>query len=234
MEQTNKKTVQDILTNQHQDIKKEKMKDIYKGAGVIIALFLASMVAIFGIFNTFTIDLIEAISRLESTGEKVANYALLVIFIVTMTFLSTVYWKKKDTLSKISTILSLFGVLVAMAIILIFFINNIMYPLLTILVLGITFFLFNMLFDTLGLKGIFFYLVIAIILIIFGFKGMDKSQISTLFTVSQFAMALLLFIGTTYPRIRQLMFKIGTRNNTDIDGSVQTNNNDDDDNDEVE
>jgi hypothetical protein len=81
-----------------------------------------------------------------------------------------------------------------------------------------------MLFNTIGIVGVFSTVTLFSVFLIFMIKSGIEYTGSFLFTSIQVLLSLLLFLGTTYPRIRSMLFKIGTRDNVDIDGSMNTTN----------
>ena len=85
-----------------------------------------------------------------------------------------------------------------------------------------------MLFNTIGIVGVFSTVTLFSVFLIFMIKSGIEYTGSFLFTSIQVLLSLLLFLGTTYPRIRSMLFKIGTRDNVDIDGGMNTRNDDDD------
>ena len=214
-------------TVDNEELQQHSLKELF----IIISLLGASFISIFGIYNVFGFNLIDSINNITVLSEKIANYALLLLFSITLFIMSSIYWKKKDFFSKMQIIGFLILVLGIMIGIMILWINNFIYPLISILILGISFFLFNMLFNTIGLLGVFYSVSIFSVFIVFMVKMGWSTEMGTLFSIIQGFLAFLLFLGTTYPRIRSLFFKIGTRNNVEFDGSVQTSNDDDDDDD---
>ena len=202
----------------------EKEQSTYKEWIIIIALFVASFVSIFGIYNVADISLLNSIHNIPEHSERYANYTLLLLFSATMFIVSTIYWKKKDLLAKMQVMIFLFLILALMILIMIVWVNNFIYPFLSLILLGITFFLFNMLFNTIGLVGLFFSVSLFSVMLVLMLKQGIGTNFSTLFTLIQFFFVLILFLGTTYPRIRSQLFKIGTRDNVELDGSMQTSN----------
>ena len=195
----------------------------------IISLLIASFISVFGIYNTFEVSLIHSISEIPETSEKIANYALLGLFTLTMFVMSTIYWKKKDFFSKMQVIGFLILILVIMVGIMAMWINNFLFPFVSLIILGITFFLFNMLFNTIGIIGVFFSITLFSVFMVFMLKIGVGTTASSIFTIIQTFVALLLFLGTTYPRIRSMLFKIGTRDNVELEGSgMQSSHNDND------
>ena len=72
-----------------------------------------------------------------------------------------------------------------------------------------------MLFDTIGTKGFFFFLVIFLLIVTGIYKAGIHSNI-VLINLIEWVFVLIIFIGTTYPSLRRVLFKVGTQNNVDI------------------
>lgn len=200
----------------------------FKEWGAIALLFIASFISVFGIYNVFHFSLVDSINNIPVLSERLANYALLSLFAITMFVMSTIYWKKKDFFSKMQVLGFLSLILIIMIGIMALWIHNFAYSFVALVILGITFFLFNMLFNTIGLVGVFFSVSLFSVLMVFMMKMGVGTTASSVFTIVQTFIALLLFLGTTYPRIRSMLFKIGTRDNVEMDGSMQTSSDNDD------
>jgi len=185
----------------------------------IFILLVASFISVFGIYNNYNYHLIGFISEIEDKHEAIANYTLLGIFSFTMIFLQSIHWKRKDMLSKFSIMVVLAVAIVSMLAIIYFYVDNFLFPLLSIVILGMTFYLIELVFITLGISGIFFATVIYSIISIGFIKVGIATDFKTVFSNTQIFLALLLFLGAAYPRIKSALFQIRTRDNIELDNN---------------
>jgi len=197
------------------DIEKNNIK---KDIIILISLFLLSFISIFGIYNTFTINLIDILNSIPNSGERYANYLILGLFVLTMGVLQGINLKKKDLFGKLSVIVGIIVMIAVILTIILFYTKSLMYPILTMVIIGITMYLLELVFVTIGTKGFFFFLTLFGLGIVWLYKSGVK-EYTILVTVTELAIVLLLFIAATYPRIKNLMFHIGTRDNIDISNS---------------
>jgi hypothetical protein len=179
-------------------------------------LFALSLLSVFGIYNTFTTDLIDIINRIPDNTEKIANYAIIVLFVGVMGTLQGINLKKKDLFAKMGVIAGIVFAIVAILAIILFFTKSLLYPLMSLVIIGITMYMLELVFMTIGAKGFFFFLTLFGLGIVALYKTGHK-DFDFLVTVSELGLALLLFLAATYPRIKSLLFRIGTRDNIDID-----------------
>ena len=187
---------------------------------IVMGILIASFVSIFGVYNTFSdINVIEMIWNIDDTKEKVANFGIVILFMITMVALQGIHFKRKGLFEK-GYILFGVGVMIAsIGFLMFFFSNNIMYPLISIAVIGLTLFLFELVFMTIGLKGLFFVLIIFSIALISLLKKGHVEEIATIVTLIEVGLALVLFIGATMPRLKSLILRIGTRDNVEFDNN---------------
>jgi hypothetical protein len=208
-------------------IQKKFREEKIKEGVVVFALLIASFISMFGIYNIYDFSLVSFILQIEDNNEKIGNFLLLGIYSGTMLYLSSLYWKKKEAYSKFKILIFLLVVLVVMIGIMFFFINNFIFPFLSLIITGITFLLFNMLFNTIGIVGVFSTVSLFSIFLVYMIKSGIEFTGGTLFTSIQVLLSLLLFVGTTAPRLKTLFFKIGTQDNVEFDGSVNSSSSDD-------
>ena len=201
--------------NREEEIEKIKNSSVNKNIMIIISIFILSLISVFGIYNTFGIgDIYHMIINIDKDSDRYANITIGVIFGVTMIILQGVNFKRKTIMEKG---VFLFGIAILLGIImtLVFsFTHTIIYPLITMVIIGISIYLFDFVFVTLGVKGFFFFLSI-FSLVIIGLLKAGISSTSLIFLV-EFLISIILFLSATYPRIKQILFKIGTRDNVDI------------------
>jgi hypothetical protein len=181
----------------------------------LLFLFVLSLFSVFGVYNTFTLDLIEIIEHIPDPQERWANYAIMILFVIVMGTLQGINLKKKDLFGKIGVILGIGAAIAAILAIVLFYSNNLFYPILSMLIIGTTMYMLELVFLTIGPKGFFFFLTLFGVGLIALYKQ-GYHDFSFLVTVAELALALLLFIAATYPRLKALMFSIGTRDNIDI------------------
>lgn len=195
-----------------------KNTSTWKEIGILAALFAISMVSVFGIYNVFTINLIDLISKIPDASERYANYAIAAMIAVMFAVLQTVNMKKRDSFGKIGVILFIILTAVAILGITLFFTKSLLYPFMSLLLIGMLAYMFDLVFSTIGAKGFFAFTVLFGLGIVALYKnGVDAPK--TLITLAELSMALILFIAATYPRIKALMFHIGTRDNIDIENT---------------
>ena len=187
--------------------KKELIKILFIG--------LISFLAIFGIYNTFTINLIEILNGINVPKEKYANYFILIVTMVTMVVLQGINFRKKHLMEKMSTILILSLIVASILAVIFFFTSTIIYPLLSLMIVGLTTYLLDLAFATLGLRGFFFF-VLGLSLAVLAFYKLGFHSSEFLINMGQVVLALILFLGATYPRIKSNLFKIAVRDNVDI------------------
>ena len=216
-----------------EDFVKKSVKDNdrnLKEYFMIFLLLLASFISVFGIYNNYEYSLINFISQIENNKEAWANYALLGIFSFTMIFLQSIYWRRKDMLSKLSIMLIIGLAIAAMLAILFYYIDNFLFPAMSLMIIGMTFYLFDLVFITIGIRGIFFATAIYSIIVIALLKSGIGTSIQMVFTETQIFLSLLLFLGAAYPRLKAALFQIRTRDNVEFDngGSGQSADNDSD------
>ncbi len=191
---------------------------VTKEVVVLLGLLLLSIVSVFGIYNTFTVDLIEIIGKIPDTNEKIANYVIIVLFAVMMGTLQGINLKKKDLFGKLGVIVGIVLGAAAILAIILFFTKSLMYPLVSLLIVGITMYMLELVFLTIGTKGFFFFLTLFGLGIVALYKTGHK-DFSFLVTMAELGLVALLFLAATYPRIKSLMLHIGTRDNIDIDNT---------------
>ncbi len=182
---------------------------------LLLFLFVLSFISVFGIYNTFTINLIHIISHIPDTTERYANYAIMFLFIVTMLIIQGINLKKRDLFGKASVILGIIAMVAAILAIILFFTKSLLYPLLSLVIIAITMYMLELVFVTIGTKGFFFFLTLFGVGIIALYKA-GHTDIKFLVTLAEAAIALLLFLAATYPRLKALFLRIGTRDNIDI------------------
>jgi len=218
------------------ETKQLKEHSINKDIFIIFGVFIISLISVFGIYNTFGFgDIYHVILNIEKDTDRYANIAIGVIFGLTMIVLQGVNFKKKDLLGKAGFLFTI-GVLIASIVAIIFFFTtSITYPLFTMFVIGISIYMFDLVFLTLGVKGFFFFLSIFSIITVGIYKGLHSLgyDSSTLIVfIAELLVSLILFFSATYPRIKQVVLKIGTRDNIDISNTGSADNSDyEDDND---
>jgi len=182
---------------------------------IIVGIFLLSLISVFGIYNTFGLgDIYHLVVNIEKDSDRYANIAIGIVFGITMIVLQGVNFKRKTIIEKgffLIGVAALISIIIALVF---FFTHTIIYPLIIMIVIGISVYLFDFVFVTLGVKGFFFFVSIFSIFII----GLVKVGINSTFLIFliEFLLSIILFLSATYPRIKQLMFKIGTRDNVDI------------------
>ena len=179
-------------------------------------LAILSFISVFGIYNTFSdYNLVSFIGNIEDTQERYANYFILILAMVTMLILQGINFKRKALGEKLLILLGLMAA-IAIAITVIFvFTNSIIYPLISLLIIGISTYLLEMFFDTMGTKGLFFFMLLMSLTVIAVYKAGFHSN-ALLFNMAESIFAIILFLGATYPRIKSSLFKIGVRDNVDI------------------
>jgi len=186
-----------------------------KSYAILVGVFILSLISVFGIYNTFSdLNLYKMILHIQNTSDKIANAVIALIFTATMLILQGVNFKKKELSAKIK-ILSLLALFILSIIAIVFmFTTTIVYPLITMLIVGISLYLFDMVFSTLGLKGFFFFILIFGLILI----AMAKAHLSSTFLISigELFLSFILFISATYPRLKAIVFKISIRDNIDI------------------
>lgn len=207
---------------------KEDLKKNIKEYFIIFLLLLASFISVFGIYNHYNYNLIDFIAKIENKEEAWANYALLGIFSFTMIFLQSIYWRRKDILSKFSIMLVISIAIAVMLAILFYYIDNFIFPAMSLMIIGMTFYLFDLVFITIGIRGIFFATAIYSIIVIALLKSGIGTSVEMVFTETQVFLSLLLFLGAAYPRLKAVLFQIRTRDNVEFDngGSGQSSDND--------
>lgn len=215
-------------------IKEQEQKDFLSHRDLYKILFIGvlSFIAVFGIYNTFSdINLISMIGKITNQNEKYANYFILSLTIVTMVTLQGINFKKKALMAKAGVIISIFIIIAIILGTIFYFTTSLLYPVISLIIVGLTTFLLDMVFDTMGTKGFFFFLL----LMSLGILGIYKAGFHStglIMTLSETVLALIIFIGATYPRLKSSLFKIGVRDNVDISntGSDDFDNSDDGDN----
>lgn len=209
----------------------QKNEKVSKTLLIVLGILMASFVSIFGIFNTFSdLNVIEMIWHTEDTKEKIANFGIVILFMMTMLALQGIHFKRKGLFEKGHILLAVGAMIAAIGFLMFFFSNNIMYPLISIAIIGLTLFLFELVFITIGVKGLFFILIIFSIGLVSLLKNGQIHEISTIITLVEIAFALILFFGATWPRLKSLILRIGTRDNVELDNNgVDYNNEGDDD-----
>jgi hypothetical protein len=203
------KTSQEILD-------KSANNSILKETGILLVLFGASLISIFGIYNTFSdYNLVHVLSTISDPIEKYANYAVALIFSVFMIILNGVNFRKKALLEKGSFLLTSIITLTILGGIVFYYATNLFYPIISLIVLGITLYLLDLVFVTIGLKGFFFFLVIFLFSLI-GIYKTGYHSVTGLTTIAQIFISLILFISATYPRLKRIFLRINTGDNVDI------------------
>jgi hypothetical protein len=202
---------------------------IVKELTILFVLVFLSFVSVFGLYNTFSdYNLFNFLWAIPDSTEKYANFAIAILFAVTMGILQGVNFKKKTLMGKLSFIFFVLAMVVSIVSIVLFFTNSLVPPVMTILIVGITMYLFDLVFMTIGLKGFFFFLLVFSFGLIEVYKQGYHSG-AGLFTIGEIFLALILFISATYPRLKSLFFKIGTRDNIDISNTGSDDNSGEDD-----
>jgi len=192
----------------------------------IIFIGFLSFISVFGIYNTFSdINLINIIGKISDPTEKYANYFILFLTMLTMIVLQGINFKRKDLFDKISVLFGIIIVIATVIAVIFFFTNSIVYPAISLLIVGISTYLLEMVFDTIGTKGFFFFLLIMSLGIIGVYKAGFHSN-TLLINLTETVFALIIFIGATYPRIKSTFFKIGVRDNVDISNTGDDNSSD--------
>ena len=184
----------------------------------ILLIGVLSFVAIFGIYNTFTINLVHILNGIEVPKEKYANYFILIVTMVTMITLQGINFRKKHLMEKMSTILILILIVATILATIFFFTSTIVYPLLSLLIVGLTTYLLDLAFMTLGVRGFFFF-ILGLSFAVLAFYKLGFHSSTFLINMGQVVLALILFLGATYPRIKKDLFKIAVRDNIDISNS---------------
>lgn len=211
------------MVTEKQENQKSLNSDWYK----ILFIGILSFIAVFGIYNTYShINLISMIGQISDPNEKYANYFILGLTIVTMTALQGINFKKKTLMGKAGVLIAIFVIITIILVTIFYFTTSLLYPVISLLIVGLTTFLLDMVFDTMGTKGFFFFMLIMLLFVMWIYKqGFDSANL--IITLTEGAMALIIFIGATYPRLKSTLFKIGMRDNVDISNTGS--NSDDDD-----
>lgn len=197
---------------------------------ILLTLLAASFVSVFGIYNTFSdINIFEIILNMDSTSEKVAIFSMLAIFILVTIMLQGVNFKRKDLSGKTVVLFSIGLAIAAILSIMFFFVDNLLYAIVSIVIIWLLLFLFDLVFLTLGVAGLFFIITAFSIGLIGLLKMGALDDVSSTVTVIQAFFAILLFIGATLPRIKSLFLKIGTRDNVEFGNAGGSTSMDDDD-----
>lgn len=195
-----------------------KKTSILKEVSILIVLLVISLVSVFGIYNTFTINLIDTIAKIPDDTERYANYAIITMIVTMFAVLQTVNMKKKDAFGKVGVILFILLTAVAILGIVLFFTDSLLYPLASLILIGLLAYMFDLVFSTIGAKGFFaFTLLFGLGIVALYKNGVDAPKV--LITLGELAMASILFVAATYPRLKALLFHIGTRDNIDIDNA---------------
>ena len=189
-----------------------------KELGILIFLLFISLVSVFGVYNVFTFNLIGLMHELPSDTERYANYAILAMIVIMFAVLQTVNMKKKDAFGKVGVVLFILAMAAAILAVTLFFTKSLLYPLMSLVLIGLLAYMFDLVFSTIGAKGFFAFTVLFGLGIVALYKsGVDAPKV--LITLGELAMALILFVAATYPRLKALLFHIGTRDNVDIDNA---------------
>lgn len=198
------------------DLRNRADSELYKKVGILFVLFLASCVSTFGIYNTFGPNLISMIGALPSVVEQVANVAILGLFGYTLFYLNITSNIKKTAGEKmrvfgliILTVGAIAGLMVVT--------GSVIYPLISMAVVSITFYLYRLMMATIEIYGVFALLAIFIAVPVVFYTNGWVSNGSVLFTILQIIMTIVVFIGATAPRIKQILFKTRTTDNVELD-----------------
>ena len=198
-----------------------KKTSMAKEAAILFLLLAISLVSVFGVYNVFTINLMDAIAKIPDDTERYANYAIVGMIVVMFGVLQTVNMKKKDAFGKVGVILFILLTAVAILGIVLFFTDSLLYPLASLIFIGLLAYMFDLVFSTIGTKGFFaFTLLFGLGIVALYKNGVDAPKV--LITLAELAMAFILFVAATYPRLKALLFHIGTRDNVDIDNASES------------
>lgn len=204
-----------LMTVTHTNEQNTAHYSIWKEIAILFLLFLISFVAVFGLYNPLTVDLFDMIAKIPSEKERYANYAIMAMIVFMFGVLQTVNMKKKDAIGKIGVVVFIIVTAAAILATVLYFTTSLLYPLLSLLLIGFLAYMLDLMFVTIGPKGFFAFTL----LFGMGLVGLYKIGVhapKTLVTLAELSLVLILFIAATYPRIKSLLFHIGTRDNIDI------------------
>jgi len=191
-----------------------------KEVSIILLLLVVSLVSVFGIYNPLTTNLLDMMTKIPNDTERYANYAIAAMIMVMFAVLQTVNMKKKDAFGKIGVVLFILAMAAAILAVTLFFTKSLLYPLASLILIGLLAYMFDLVFSTIGAKGFFAFTVLFGLGIVALYKnGVDAPKV--LITLGELAMAFILFVAATYPRLKALLFHIGTRDNVDIDNASE-------------
>lgn len=197
------------------DLRNRADSELYKKIGVLCVLFILSCVSTFGIYNTFGPNVISMIAGLETATAKFANVAILGLFTATLFYLGITSNVKKTAGENMKLggliILSLcaIGGFMIMT-------NSVIYPLISMSVVGITFILFRMMMSTINVYGVFALAAGFIAAPVVAYTSGALTTGSGFFTFMQVIMTAVVFIGATYPRLRAILFRVRTQDNVEM------------------
>lgn len=191
---------------------------------VLGVLALMSYISVFGIYNSFGSNIVSMIMELPTIQDKFANFGILAIFAGTAIYLGSIYLKTKGFFETMKTMFIALASLVTIAG-LMFLSSSVIYPLTSMAVIGIAMVLFKMMFNTIGHLGTFAVLGLLITIPVVAVKSSTSVDVSTVVTLVQAMLTVVVFVGATYPRLRTLLFKtntvtgvMGSEDNNDSEG----------------
>jgi hypothetical protein len=193
---------------------REKEEGRVKEALILLGLFIASVVTTAGLYNPYGLDVFSLLLSLPDKKEIYADFAILAITVLAV--IAIKFGSKGKTFSsRAASFLFAAAALAAVVAITLFFVKNLSYLALSVLVLGTFLYLFSLATATIGILGMFFLSIFFAI----GIVALHRAGVhdgKTIALLSELSLAAIIFIAAAYPRIKRLLFKIGTRDNVDI------------------
>jgi len=199
--------------------------ELFPKIGMLLILLGLSIVSVFGIYNTFTFNIISMIGNLPTLTAQAANTAILVLFTGAIMYANMVNIQREAFFSQLKTyftgfvILSTIGGLMA-------FLGEVTAPIIGMAIIGTSIFLFKLMFRTIKVGGAFAVLAMFIGVPVFLFtSGLSVSSEAVVIAL-QCVLTAVLFVGVTWTRLQQVLFKVSTRANVELNGGDSINQDD--------